>query len=528
MALKRIKQNRAYGFGGSPLQVLAPVSVVTTRAPSTNDLAEIGQQWVDTSTDAVYVLTSVTAGSATWSTSPSSGATTLASLIVTTTSDLQGNVTVGGTLGVTGATTVVDLSISGSFNLSAATGQIDFSTSANQADAIVLDASAGGIDILASGASAGEDIDIVATGSSVNVSSTEDVADAIYLRANAGTSETVRIHSDQGTGAASVHLESDVGGITLTSGLASADAINLAAASGGIDVDGALQVNITSSQNAADAVRINASAGGIDVDAAGAAGEDINIANASGSIVLTAGESAVDSVKIESTAGGIDILASGAAAGEDIDIVATGSSVNISSSENVANAVVINASAGGIDITNTGTAGEDIDIASSGASVNISSTENVARAVYLHANAGTSETIQLHADQGTGVASVELLSDVGGITLLSGLAGDGVSATATSGSVVVTAGEAVIDAIQLTTTNAAGGVTVTTGALAATTGLHITQSAQTVAIQVGTGAPSHSAPKGSIYSRTDGSSTSTRLYVASDAAGTWVNVTTSA
>lgn len=42
----------------------------------------------------------------------------------------------------------------------------------------------------------------------------------------------------------------------------------------------------------------------------------------------------------------------------------------------------------------------------------------------------------------------------------------------------------------------------------------------------GSGAPTLVATKGSIYLRTDGSSTSTRLYVASDAAGTWVAVTT--
>lgn len=43
---------------------------------------------------------------------------------------------------------------------------------------------------------------------------------------------------------------------------------------------------------------------------------------------------------------------------------------------------------------------------------------------------------------------------------------------------------------------------------------------------VGSGAPSISAAKGSLYLRSDGSSSSTRVYVASDGAGTWVAVTT--
>jgi hypothetical protein len=44
----------------------------------------------------------------------------------------------------------------------------------------------------------------------------------------------------------------------------------------------------------------------------------------------------------------------------------------------------------------------------------------------------------------------------------------------------------------------------------------------------GTGAPSQTQPKGSLYIRTDGSSTSTRMYINTDGAGTWTNFTTAA
>lgn len=47
-------------------------------------------------------------------------------------------------------------------------------------------------------------------------------------------------------------------------------------------------------------------------------------------------------------------------------------------------------------------------------------------------------------------------------------------------------------------------------------------------ITYGSGAPSATAAKGSLYIRTDGSSTSTRLYVNTDAGTTWTNVTTAA
>lgn len=44
----------------------------------------------------------------------------------------------------------------------------------------------------------------------------------------------------------------------------------------------------------------------------------------------------------------------------------------------------------------------------------------------------------------------------------------------------------------------------------------------------GTGAPTLTAGKSSIYLRLDGSSTSTRIYINTDGAGTWTNVTAAA
>lgn len=53
-------------------------------------------------------------------------------------------------------------------------------------------------------------------------------------------------------------------------------------------------------------------------------------------------------------------------------------------------------------------------------------------------------------------------------------------------------------------------------------------SAPAVGIFYGSGAPTLSAPQGSIYMRTDGSSTSTRMYVNQNGSTTWTNVTTGA
>lgn len=321
MAVKRIKQRFAYGLGDDKLR-MGPLPIVAQRAPGTSDIAEIGTTWVDESAGAHYVLTRVVAGSATWE-GASSGSGTFTAVtanpgditatdgdIIATLGDLNiaaGNATIGGDLTVTGT-----LSFSGDLDLSSAAL-----------------------------------IDLV---------STLNAAPSILLHANGGAAEQIYLHSDQGTTVNSILLGSDVGGITLLAGLASDDAINITASSGGVDIDAALQINIASSENAVDAIVINASAGGIDITAAGAATEDIDITNTSGSININSGEVIADSM-ILTSAGGLDFVVAGTGS-LDIDMVNTAGSVNISSAEAVADAIVLNASdgAGGV-IIQAGTGG---------------------------------------------------------------------------------------------------------------------------------------------------------------------------
>ena len=63
------------------------------------------------------------------------------------------------------------------------------------------------------------------------ITATSTSANGIYLHANGGTSETIKIHSDQGTsvteGAASVSMLSDAGGVELRSTANLANAINI-------------------------------------------------------------------------------------------------------------------------------------------------------------------------------------------------------------------------------------------------------------------------------------------------------------
>jgi hypothetical protein len=303
--------------------------------------------------------------------------------------------------------------------------KIDIDATGNGSDAIVIEATAGGIDILASGAAAGEDIDIIATGSSINITSTESDADAVYLRSTAGgINVDAELKLDVDTGGAveidSVGLSIDSAGVaanitSTTDGAAEDFTISLAGAT-----DSSLI--LSSSGTAADALQIKTTAGGIDITNGGASGKDIDISGALSAVNITSNESTSDSIKIESTLGGIDILASGAAAGEDIDITATGSSVNISSTENAANAIK------------------------------------------LHANGGTSETIKIHADQGNSGSSIELLSDAGGIVMGAGTTFD-LNAT----------GAATIDSAGIDINSGSSTIELTT-----TGGLDINSSAATI------------------------------------------------
>jgi len=270
--------------------------------------------------------------------------------------------------------------------------------------------------------------------SNITITGELDIDSSSALTVDSATSISIGTHQDKPIDIDASTLQIDAsGGFSIDSGAVSS---NITVTTGGgdakdltvsVDGGGDSSLILSSSGTAADALQIVTTAGGIDITNGGASGEDIDISGVLSAVNITSSESTSDSIKIESTAGGIDILASGAAAGEDIDITATGSSVNISSTENAANAIK------------------------------------------LHANGGTSETIKIHADQGTAGNSVELLSDAGGIAMGAGTtfaldatgaatidsdgidinSGSGTIELTTTGSLDVNSSEAEIDATTL-------------------------------------------------------------------------------
>lgn len=434
-----------------------PPFINAMRAPTSQDMLYPGTRWMDSSVNPPLIYS--TSGAGNWDVGGVEPATTttFGTVQLATLSELQnGNAPSGAIVPLSNDVATVIAGIVVGAVPPATETQQGIAELATQAE---TDAGTDDLKIvtplkLATYVSGGS-----GDGSFVNLTATGTVSFTGATGAYTITSATASSVGTTGAGI-DLSLSSASGSVPISAGEAVANAIGLQAAAGGIDIDGALQVNIASSQNAVDAVRILASAGGIDIDAVGAATEDINITNTGGSIVLQATESAVDSIDIISTAGGIRLRATGAAATEDISLTATGSSVvltatetvadaidinattggididaagqvNIATSQSAADSIVIESTAGGIDILASGAAGEDIDILATGSSVNISSTENAALAITLNTNGGTSETIRVRNQQGTGDASIELNSTAGGLTLAGGLgSADAVNITA--------------------------------------------------------------------------------------------------
>ena len=625
-----IKRRQSYGLD-QPLVSNAPLPIIAQRAPTVRDTAELGTLWLDQPANTAYLLLEVVNNQATWVNSPAAGATVLASLTVNpgnltvTAGDLAvtaGNATIGGTLGVTGATTLgaatinglltlngdIDINTASAFDVTATGGQdpaillltngaatetiqitntqgtaadavdinalaggididsvglLSLGSSRNNAQAIVLEASAGGIDILASGAAAGEDIDIIATGSSVNITSTENQANAIRLNASDAAGG---IDADDGGGgmtfdslgaisldaaAASnftvtgagidLTLSSAAGRVIVNGEEAAANAITFLSAAGGIDANAALQINVDSSQAAvADAIRIVASAadGGIDVDsgtgghtidstgaisidAAAAsnfsvtgAGIDLTLASAAGRIIVNGEEAAANAVTLLSAAGGIDanaalqinIDSSQAAAADSVRIVASAADGGMD----------IDSGTGGLTIDTTGAfsidgaAASNVTVAGAGIDLTVSS---AAGRVVVDGGEAAADGVRIVSSAAAGGIDIDAgtagmtLDSTGAISIdaatasnLTCAAGD-LTLGATTGSIVVNADENAADAIQLLANAGAASLVQVTTAQTEGKVFNFTSAVSSVGFYVGTGSPDTvvTAAQGSLF-----------------------------
>ena len=276
MAVRKRKNLRYNIFNPDQLKGIYQAPIVSdTRAPATTDLSDIGTIWIDKSTDNAYVLTSITANVANWENFtdevPATGTNGQVWIGATGADAAWANLTSTGlSVTITNTANGINLEAAGVAALTSLDG--DSGTATPTAGVIII---AGGTNVTTVGAAGTLTINLdaspsvagsltattsitagvdftMSTGTFV-VESDDNAGDDIFLHADGGVSETIHLHSDQGTGTGSIHLESDVGGITIEAGLSAANSIiiDASAAGGGIDVDaGTGGINVTATNGA--------------------------------------------------------------------------------------------------------------------------------------------------------------------------------------------------------------------------------------------------------------------------------------
>lgn len=394
----------------------------------------------------------------------------------------------------------LDLTLTGAFEVS-----IDINSSGTGADAIILEASAGGIDILGTATVAGEDIDITLSGAfdaSIDLNSAGTGVDALRFEATAGGLDIDVVDDIIITMAATaadddfelIQTGAQDVSISLQTAGTGADALDMIATAGGLDIDVVDDINITlaattadddfniqltgaadasidinSSGTGVDAIILQTSDGGIDILAtADADAEDIDITLSGAfetSIDINSAGTGPDAIILEATAGGIDVLATATAAGEDIDITLSGAfeaSIDINSSGTGADAIILEATAGGIDILATATvAAEDIDITLSGAfdaSIDINSSGTGPDAIILQTSDGG---IDILATADADAEDIDItLTGIFDASILISSTGTGTDAIKIS--TITNAGDIVIDSCDDLTLTATDNIIITT------------------------------------------------------------------
>jgi len=298
-------------------------------------------------------------------------------------------------------------------------------------------------------------VDFTMTSGVCTVTGTTDAAQTIYLRANAGVAETIEIHSDQGTLVNSIDIHSDVGGLSFESGLASADAINMAATNiaGGIDIDSGTEGLIVDTT------------GPVSLDGAAASNFtvtgafDLTLDSTVGSVIVDGGEAVGDAVQLTASdaAGGITMAAG------------TGG-------------ITAGATNGAVAIT-SGTGAINIGVDAAAHTVTVGSTNTTARTVI---QSGTGDVAVTSTDDIT-IDATDLFSIDGTVTsnvTVTGASED-LQLQAVGGAVVISGSEAVATAISLDASDGAGGVTIAAG----TGGLLFGNQADCTTIDLGDFAP---------------------------------------
>lgn len=133
MSLNNLRPDTAYGLSSALINT-PPQPIVSPRSPTINDKAPIGQEWVNTTLNEVFFLTSITSNSANWLLVETSGGTGNFSSVTSATFVNAGTTMTAGT-GIT-ATTGNIIASTGNIgatlgNIVATAGAVNAGTSMN-------------------------------------------------------------------------------------------------------------------------------------------------------------------------------------------------------------------------------------------------------------------------------------------------------------------------------------------------------------------------------------------------------------
>lgn len=453
-------------FGNGPINQTFPnPTIVAQRAPGDGDMYDIGQFWIDVPNNDLYTLTSFANGLPNWE-ATAGGAGVFASLEVDPgPTNITGTTNINADVASASVTTIGNDTAGGTVFIASA-GIVNVSS-----DNMVLDATQVNIDVTTA-LTLGSDatiatVDMVNITPSVARTTTINggavitaVADTLNLatggiNTDAGASKVVNIASGDNllgttsinigsgnatTGTHDINIGTGTGGATKRVDIGNADALTAITALGliGINPTNAGQTFIGNAASGGAVVINSTVSSGFTVTGAT---QDLTLQSSGGSVKVIATEADSDAIKLDATTGGIVVGAAGLIAltssASDatinaVDIILTGSAA-------AANAIRLNTSnlAGGIDI-DAGTGGIAVDTTG---------------ALSLAAAAASNFSVS-----GAGVD----------LTLSS-----------SAGSVVVSGGEAVSDAVAITAP--AGAVSISGGAAATLGNVGLVNQAQAAA-----------------------------------------------
>lgn len=320
----------------------------------------------------------------------------------------------------------VNIDGSGGINIGIATDTaIDIDSSTLDIDAsgaVTIDSTSTIVISGDGGATLSDDTEALAYDGSGNVD-----FDAVALDIDASGAITVDGTSTIGIGTAAnagnISIGTNATARTLTLGNnTGASATAIVAGTGNASVNSTGHFAVTSSLNHGHAIQMLASAGGMHFRAAGAAGEDITIANTAGSVVVQSGEAIANAVVLAASAGGAMVTVADnftGSIGNGTDLfVSTRASANAAYEKIVLqntvgtgnDAILLNASAGGV--TAMCPDGKQISLMNSGQNTGIFVKPN---------SSASSEKIQI-ASVGTGTDSIDIDSS-GGVDMDIGTGG---------------------------------------------------------------------------------------------------------